>query len=303
MSATSNPLIKLVLDSKALSIWNRTPGSIYWWTSNLPAPFYLRTEVMIGRECADTILEQINTIIAQSSDAKTRAGQLDSMMMGVYKDNADYQTVIKAMVEKAKAEFAAGSYTAISGGERRDWIFSIPFAKEAGLKHIYLFKDKSLYCSEALQKDEKTLHVSDIISKAASYFNLWLPALKQSNLICAGTVSVNAHGMAGVNRLVEAGCKTVPLNIIDFSFFQKSFDGGMISKDTLDEIALYYSDDKAWADRYLTGDTKLFDVKNLDKKTFERLQAFFTQDPWGLGVKHKSFMDQMRAEISAKQAA
>ena len=298
MANSPNTLTKLILDSKALSIWNRKTGPVFWWTSGLPAPFYLRTEVMIGRDLADDLLEKITATVAANPDRKACAAELKVMMLDAYKKHPDYQTVIKAMVAHAKNEFALGSYTAVSGGERRDWFFSIPFAEEIGLKHIYLFKDQSLYCAESLTKREKVLHVSDIISKAASYFNQWLPALKQHDLVCAGTVSVNAHGTKGVARLEEAGCKVAPVKCIELSFFLHCFDAGLISSEASEESKTYFASEKEWADKYVMENPALLTVP-ADKKTIERMNSFFTQDPLGLRATHAAFFEKMMAAIKA----
>ena len=92
------------------------------------------------------------------------------------------------------------------------------------------------------------------------------------------------------------------LNTIDISFFRKSFDAGLIGKDTLDEIAAYYASEKEWAERYLLNDVTLLDIAHLDKKTFDRLRSFFAQDPWGLHEKHAALFDAARAAILKRQA-
>jgi len=292
-------LFNLVFDSKALSIWNAKTGPAFWWTSNLPAPFYLRTEIMIGRDLADKLLEMINDVLARYSDAKTRATQLNAQIMAAYKQHTDYQIVVRAMVEKAKNEFPDGSYASVSGGERRDWLFSIPFAAEIGIKHVYLFKDKTAYCDAPLQQGETVLHVADIIAKAASYFNLWLPALEKVGLTCVGTVTVNAHqAPGGVKRLEQAGYKVAPVNLIDFSFFQNLRDAGLIENDRLEEIAVYFRSEKEWVDRYLLRDAALCSAANLDPKSTERMKVFFEHDPWELYNKHQALFDALRASLA-----
>jgi len=294
MSEAPNSLVKLILDSKALSIWNRKTGPVFWYAAGVPGPFYLNTELMIGRELSEQLLDKITAIVAEIPDLAARAAQLNTLMMDAYRQNADYKTVIKAMIETTQAAFPTGTYTAISGGERRDWLFSIPLATELGIKHIYLFKNQSLFCTEPLQAGEKTLHVSDLINNAASYFDVWLPALQKAGLKFAGTITVNTRGLAGVKRMEEAGHKLVALNRVELPFFQQSCDSGLIDKDTLDEIAVYFTSPQEWAGRYLMDrDPALFDIAHLDKKSFERMKSFFTQDPWDLREKHAAFFDKM----------
>ena len=73
----------------------------------------------------------------------------------------------------------------ISGGERRDWFFSIPVSIELELPHIFLFKNGlATQCNPdgSIEKTlnikrKRVLHVSDIINLASSYFKSWLPIL------------------------------------------------------------------------------------------------------------------------------
>jgi len=303
MTSSSNPMLKLILDSKALSIWNHKTGPVFWYAAGVPGPFYLNTELMIGRELADRLLEAITTIVAKEPEPKTRAEALRSVIMAAYEQHADFRAVIRALVEQAKKDFPAGTYTAVSGGERRDWLFSIPLAEEMGIKHIYFFKNQSVFCAEPLTGGEKTLHVSDLINNAASYFDMWLPMMQKASLSCVGTLTVNTRGTAGVKRMEEAGYKVVALNRIELPFFQELAASGLIDRATLDEVALYLTSAKDWAARYVMQDAALFDIAHLDKKSLERMTSFFAKDPWGLEPQHQAFFATMRTAIAARQAA
>lgn len=299
MTPAPNSLIDVILDSKALTLWNSKTGPVFWWTSGLPAPFYLRTEVMIGQQLTDDLLQAISDIVKHGATPAERATALQSAVMAAYAQHPAYRTVIRAMVAHAEKEFPASNFTSISGGERRDWFFSIPFAAEIGRQHIYLFKDKSLFCEPSPKSGDKILHVSDIISKAASYFNLWLPTLQHHGLTCAGTVSVNAHGMAGTKRLEEAGCKAAPINRIDLAFFEASHAKGLISEDTIEEIRLYFTSEKDWVERYVMDNSALLNITGTDKKTLERMQSFFTLDPYALHKKYFGFFGKMMAALAS----
>ena len=302
MGGSSDDMMKLVLDSKALSIWNRKTGPVFWYAAGVPGPFYLNTEQMIGKALADELLEKITAIIADNSDPAIRAAEVEALIIAAYDSSAIYKTIIQALIAKAKAVFPAGSYMAVSGGERRDWLFSIPFAKEMGIKHAYLFKNKSLYCAEGMTVDGRVLHVADLINNAASYFDAWLPMLEREKLRCMGTLCVNTRGTNGLKRLTEAGYTVASLNAVDLDFFVKSRAKGLIDQDMLDEITLFFRSAQEWGAKYLTRDARLFDVPNLDKKSFERLQSFFAQDPWELRDGHTDFFAAMQRAIEARKA-
>jgi orotate phosphoribosyltransferase len=299
----SSALLKLIHDTKAVSIWNRKTGPVFWYAAGVPGPFYVNTELVVGPELAKKLLDQITSIVAGSNDPATRVAQLNKAILGAYENSPAYKQVIAAMIAKAKEEFPSGSYAAISGGERRDWLFSIPFAKETGTRHLFLFKNGTYYSEEPIMPGEKTLHIADLINNAASYFDLWLPILQKAQLPCAGTLCVNSRGSNGVDRLKANGNKVVALNSIDASFFEQWQKEGLTDQATLEELKIFFASAKEWGRKYLTADVGIFDVAGLDGKSFERLQGFFAQDPWGLRQGHESFFEAMKQAINARRAA
>jgi hypothetical protein len=297
MTASDNAMIKLVIESGALSVWDRDKGPVYWYAAGTPGPFYLNTEQMVGRELAAELLDKITKIIESCNDPATRSKQVETLILAAYESKTVYRAIISALVAKAKEVFPERSFMVISGGERRDWLFSIPFAKSLGLRHLYLFKDQSQFCKGGLEKGARVLHVADLINNAASYFDNWLPILSRSEAICAGTVAINTRGTAGLNRLQEAGFTVATLNHVDVNFFDDCLRQGLIDQSTRDEIALFFRSNKEWASRYLMDRADLFDVTGLDVKSLSRLRSFFSKDPWGLRPQHEAFFKMMLAKI------
>lgn len=293
----SDAMKKLILDSRALSIWNHKTGPVFWYAAGVPGPFYLNTELMIGKDLAESLLKDITAIVTEITDPAARAGRLEPLILNAYRANGDFRAVVAALKEKTAAEFPAGSFSAISGGERRDWLFSIPLAAELNVKHVYLFKNKTHFCAAPLTQGEKTLHVSDLINNAASYIDNWLPMLAGAGLSCAGTVTVNTRGTAGIEKLEKAGCKVAALNRVDVGFFQDLQVKGMIDRATLDEITVYFTSARDWAERYLMGNEELFAIPADDTKSPDRMRQFFTQDPWGLAESHAPFFAAMRKKV------
>jgi len=293
---TSDALIKLLYDSKALSIWDRKKGPVFWYIVGVPGPFYINTEWMIGAALADELLGKIDAILAGSKEPATRAQQLDELILAAYAKTPVYRDIVATMVARAKENFPEGSYSFVSGGERRDWLFSIPFAHECKMPHAFLFKNLSVFCDRPLKPHESSLHIADLINNAASYFDLWFPALEKAQLRCAGTLCVNSRG-AGMQRLEAHGQKAVALNAIELPFFKQSLTNGLISQDTYDEIDMHFESPRKWAVKYLIGNVALLDVENIDKKSFGRLQSFIARDPWNLRNDHQEFFDEMQAAI------
>lgn len=298
MTYSDNEMLKLLHDSKALSIWDRKKGPVFWYIAGVPGPFYVNTEMMIGADLAAGLLEKINGILAASKDPAARAAQLDKLILAACNETPAYREVIATMAAKAKKEFPSVSW--VSGGERRDWLFSIPFARATGLKHVYLYKDKSLWAADALKPGETGFHIADLINNAASYFDFWLPALEQAKLKCAGTMCINTRGSAGVERLQKAGQKVVAFNSVDLGLFRQSLAGGLIDQATYDEIAAHFASPREWAVQYLMGDTSLFNVARCDKKSFERLKGFLAGDPWKLRGEYPAFFDELQSAVDER---
>ena len=300
MTYTQDELLQLIYDTRALSIWNRQKGPVFWYIAGVPGPFYVNTELLIGTGVAEELLGKINLILSEAAEPAERARRIKDVILGAYKDNPVYQKVIATMLAKADVMFPVSSYDFVSGGERRDWLFSIPFALGCGKKHVYLFKKQTAWCEESFTPGEKGLHVADLINNAASYFDLWFPALEKQKLSCIGTACIITRGANGVSRLKKHGQRISALASINLPFFQQSLKNGLIDKDTLEEIGVFFESDKKWASKYLIGRSDLFDVKTADKKSFERLQSFFTNDPWSLRKDHEGFFSEMQKAIATK---
>jgi hypothetical protein len=303
MPLSHDDLLKVIHDTHAVSIWNRDKGPVFWYAANVPGPFYVNTEKVIGAALSEKMLREITAIVAGTVDNETRAKQLNKAIMDAYNAAPAWQALVTTMVNRAHDHFAPGSVAAISGGERRDWLFSIPFAQVAGLPHLFLFKNKSVWCAKPLAAGAKVLHVSDLINNAASYFDTWEPALSAAHLVCAGNVCVNVRGDNGLKRLHDAGQKVVSLMTINLDYFRGLEKAGLVDSATLEEIAIFFASSKDWAIKYLIERPHLFDVKCCDSKSFERLKFFVGNDPWKLRPQHEAFFAAMQQAIDQRMAA
>ncbi len=300
MIYTQKDLLRRILETKAVSIWNHKTGPIFWYAASVPGPFYVNTELVIGPELSKTLLKGITAIVEETKDGKARAEKLESLILAAYEKDEIFKSLIETLAARIKTEFAAGSFTALSGGERRDWLFSLPVARLLGVKHVYLFKNGDFYCDQPIKQGEVALHVSDLINNAASYFDNWLPILQKAGLSCVGTVCVTSRGTNGVDRLKASGVKVVALNSVDVSFFEQSRDSGLIDDAVLEELKLFFRSAKEWASQYVMEKPELFNVPAIDEKSFERLQTFFSKDPWELRKTHEAFFASMSAAIAQR---
>ena len=302
MIYSQDELLKLILETDALSIWNHEKGPVFWYAANVPGPFYVNTEKLIGPELSERMLREITGIAVGTLDAQARAEQLEGVILEAFNASPLWQKLIATLMDAARKEFGGKGCSFISGGERRDWLFSIPFAHVAELPHLYLFKNKETYCDHPIKPGQHVIHVSDLINNAASFFDLWQPMLRAAELNCLGNVCVNVRGMNGLKRLEEAGEKVVSLMTLDTAFFQKLHAADLISREVFEEIAVFLVSSKDWASQYLLDKPTLFDVNRCDNKSFERLTAFVADDPWGMRPTHEGFFASMQKAIDARRA-
>jgi hypothetical protein len=294
-------LLKLIHDTHAVSIWNRAKGPVFWYAANIPGPFYVNTEMVVGTALSEKLLREITAIVAGTVDVQARAEQLNALILDAYKATPSWQRLIATMIAKAREEFST-ELTVISGGERRDWLFSIPFAHDIDLPHLFLFKNQATYCKQHLTGPQTTLHVSDLINNAASFFDIWQPILNREKIACAGNLCVNIRGDNGARRLHEAGQKTICLQTINLEFFRHLHSADLIDRAAFEEISIFFASAQDWASKYLIGHPELFDVAHTDAKSFERLKHFITHDPWHLRPQHQAFFATMQQAIEQRAA-
>ncbi|MGE0109076.1 MAG: hypothetical protein AB7S81_04845 [Bdellovibrionales bacterium] len=303
MILTPNDLLRRILDTKAVSIWDHEKGPIFWYAASIPGPFYVNTELVLGKELSSTLLQEITSIIADTPEPAIRAKLLEALIMESYEKDSFFKNITETLVAKLKDSCPEGSYDAISGGERRDWLFSIPMAKLLGIKHIYLFKNGDLFCAEGIESGERAVHVADLINNAASHFDAWLPALAKHGLTCPVAMAINSRGHNGVDRLKANGQNVLTLNSVTIEFFESCCEQGLVSQAVVDELRIFFESPEKWASTYLMGKPALFNVAAIDDKSFSRLCTFFEKDPWNLRANHEAFFKEMEAAIAARQGA
>src|SRR4051812_27323541 len=107
LTYTPDQLLKLIHDTGAFSAWDRNKGPVFWYIAGVPGPFYVNTELLIGKELAKNLLAQIDIILAEipGSDPAARAAKIESLILPAYEKEPVYKNLIAAMVTRAEKEF------------------------------------------------------------------------------------------------------------------------------------------------------------------------------------------------------
>ncbi len=162
-----------------------------------------------------------------------------------------FEEVINILAEKVDAAFPAnGEVKVISGGQRRDWLFSGPVAHKLGLPHISLFKDGKIeYTTKAVGGTEVqsnapfsvyAVHIADLMTVGSSAYNPrnnpatgWVPMLRDKGVTVKDYFVVVDRLQKGDETLGKAGITLHSMVDIDEAFLEKH--------STQTELALEYS--------------------------------------------------------------
>ncbi|SFU85829.1 hypothetical protein [Alicyclobacillus macrosporangiidus] len=305
-NATQRQLLSLLVRSEAIRV-RKTPIDLpFWYTSGKPGPFYIHVERLAGDHVAGT-LSRINQVLASTAEASERSPQIREIVLSAYRSDAGYQEAI-SLLSAAFTRMFPDLPAAISGGERRDWFFSIPLAQTLSIPHVYLYKNGTVWPDQPsmLQPRAKpvhVLHVADILNTGSSYVNHWLPALTAAGMTCEDTFTVAVRGQEGKNRLEERGVRVHTPLVMDESVFRDAEAEGLISSFALADVLQYFESPQAWTRQLLAtcGEHILQREPELDTVQRSRLRTFVETDPYGLAAEFPAFFRRAR-EVLAVQS-
>ncbi len=187
------------------------------------------------------------------------------------KEHPTFEEVIDILVEKTKEIFGdRKEKIAVSGGQRRDWLFSGPVAAKLGLPHISLYKEghkeklridsdgklKSADYDPAYMDGFYVVHIVDLITAASSCYRVeegqekgWIPMLREKKLstnlmTIDNLLAVVTRLQKGEENLAEQGVTVHPFVAIDEDFLRQH------STDP-ERALIYQADPRKWAENYL----------------------------------------------------
>ena len=252
----------------------------FWYTSGMLGPYYVNTHFLYGNETkAKTLLATIDEL---KDHPDTCANRLLAVLMENYHADAIFKNTIDGMIEILTARYPATTIDYISGGERRDWIFSLPIARLLNIPHITMFKDLSctvlasepqsceaannssptdnsafssqLSANPPLPENRQPLtviHIADLLNTASSYERAWLPILAKSGARLTASLVVVDRNQGGGAFMANNGIDNIACVTIAQDFFQKAETAGHISVAQLQMIIDYIADPKQYMKEFL----------------------------------------------------
>lgn len=145
----------------------------------------------------------------------------------VQNDGHDYNGAIDDMselVRSAVGEKRVGGII-ISGGETRDWIFSLPVALKLYRPHVMLYNDGKMVGASGEIKGREVVHVADLNNEGSSPRDKWVPIIKKAEGTIRDIFFYVDRMEGGVDVVKDLGLNShavVPLDEHAWDYLQKT---------------------------------------------------------------------------------
>jgi orotate phosphoribosyltransferase len=238
-------IVKALFDTQAVRV--SPTDQPFWYTSGTLGPYYINTHFLYGSESeANQLLSLIETVTATPTELPQT---LSAVIMEHYQQQPVFKAVIDALVESLENV----DFDIVSGGERRDYFFSIPVAALLGKPHVAILKDGQAYYSDEnfqntrfLQPDDlkgaRFVHVADLVTEASSYTRTWLPTIKRLGGLIQVTAVVVDRDQGGREVLAAAGVELITLTRIEAELFASASEANLIDDAQVNQILLFMQD-------------------------------------------------------------
>ena len=237
----------------------------FWYTSGKLGPFYINTHFLVKDETeANRMLSVIEESIKE--DKITAPKKIFDEFMKLYQSSETFKNVTDKLVEAARKY----DFDYISGGERRDFFFSMLPAHILGKPHITIFKDCSAVVTDSefenakvadksILSGKKVFHMADLITEASSYERAWVPVIRGLGAEITDTVAVVDRHQNGRKVLSDLGVNMDTLTGIDKSMFDHALESSYINKDQYDLVMKFLEDPDAYMKDFISSHPTFID--------------------------------------------
>ncbi len=238
-----NDLMSLLFKTNAFKICEENKP--FWYTSGKIGPYFVNTHFLYGStESAQQLLDFIDLQL-ETVPKDLIPGNLFEKVLKQYESNEIYKTVVNNLKDFIQAKIDLSVIDYISGGERRDWYFSIIIAYLLGKPHITIYKDLSAVVNTCDFEEatpvtnlsgKRVLHIADLITIASSYLRSWIPAIKALDANIVTSIAVVDRMQGGDQVLNNLGIRSLSLLQINENLFQKAKELGIINDAQLEML-------------------------------------------------------------------
>ncbi len=220
-------LVKALFQTKAIRVC--PSGSPFWYTSGKIGPYYINTHFLYGsEEKANSLLKIIDDA---TGDKESCSGIVAAQVMENYRQDQIYKNCIDTLLDAIEKTIPIQSIDYISGGERRDWFFSLVASELLNKPHITIFKDLDAMIFHKGKSEKLTslqgatvLHIADLITSASSYERAWVPVIQRASGILKASYVIIDRMQGGKELLESLGVASHTLVRIDRDIFREALD-------------------------------------------------------------------------------
>ena len=137
MSEHSEKLISWLFETRAVRVCPEDRP--FWYTSGTIGPYYINTHFLYGNE------EKANELLGLIDSEKHDKPMCIRKVIKAVKENYENDNIYKGLMDEMRffieKHVNLDDVDYISGGERRDWFFSVLVADLLGKPHLSIFKD------------------------------------------------------------------------------------------------------------------------------------------------------------------
>ena len=276
-------LLTALLDTQALRL--APPGEVFWYTRVPSAPITSIPNIsMAGQSkrsyCSPSLTSAKRTRIFRSV--------LQERVEKQYAENAVYRQVVDGLVALARENGA--DFNGVSGGERRDWFFSLAVAERLGKPALLIYKDGRTVVLDGqtlrpgCANDMDVLHVADLVTEASSYVRDWLPAVAAGGGRIAYAANVIDRGQGGLETLAKQGVAAGALMRIDDALFDRLCAMGQIDARRHALLIHYRRDPHAAMRAFLQDHPQIvrMALQGDDAKAAARARLLVAENPYAL---------------------
>ena len=261
----ADKIIEALFETKAVRV--APENQPFWYTSGRLGPFFINTHFLLENEAAaGEVLKRIEKAIADNK--LTAPEEIFDMMLAYYNKGGTFKMVSDKLAEEAsKLDF---DY--ISGGERRDYFFSMMPAYLLKKPHLTIYKDMTSVYSESIEgpavdvndidlKGKKALHIADLITEASSYERAWIPVIRGLGSDITDTVAVVDRHQNGREVLKGLGVELHALTGINEELFDEAKANGVINDAQKDMIMHFLENPADYMTAFLKANPGFIDAE------------------------------------------
>lgn len=261
----ADKIIEALFETKAVRV--APENQPFWYTSGRLGPFFINTHFLLENEAAaGEVLKRIEKAIADNK--LTAPEEIFDMMLAYYNKGGTFKMVSDKLAEEAsKLDF---DY--ISGGERRDYFFSMMPAYLLKKPHLTIYKDMTSVYSESIDgpavdvkdidlKGKKALHIADLITEASSYERAWIPVIRGLGSDITDTVAVVDRHQNGREVLKGLGVELHALTGINEDLFEEAKANGVINDAQKDMIMHFLENPADYMTAFLKANPGFIDAE------------------------------------------